>query len=1472
MPPKMDIEAEASHLMSMYQCGDTAGLTKHLSQFDLSSVEAVMSRSREQGNSHFKKKEYTKAIENYSQALAACETAEVNVKTKVKKEQTSKGGAKDSARSGESNLPPGGLGDSIESTKHVKRALLSNRSACWFNLKVMERSLQDARSCIEVDPTWGKGWFRAARVFYEQEDFDSSAKIFKAALKHSQVDGPDKVNEVQQWLEKSEKLLQRKRMIDRVTVDYSRFADIGEEDEALGVGEGSGVASVAGRSVVEFSDDVPDEQKAALNQMLGIQQDGVSAAAPAEVKVPRFDPRTSFTELPEVPPPRPDGNATQEDMQQRQAFHATCSFLQLQSELRVTHRCLNMLNGHVASLWASSVCSTISHQLTEVDKRHRIIRAVRLPSQSDTPARRPSLTTLTTHPLVLFLGTGTCVPLVAATRVVNRVVSKAKAEATTCVGASEVGALISPVAETRIIANTGHVAPHILQSTLAMLSRNEVPLTSTSSSPPPSQQNSQSPLTPSVPSPEGSPNTLEVEGSKVRETPQPCQVVLSLYHQRHETLTGVGKDSPCGVVGMDLGAINGTSSDHDTDKMEDTTKTDKTEATSGKNQPVTDKTDASLTQVMERELCDVPTPATIVVIDPDLFDSCLIGRRVLNVVRHARKHLSVDRPLVVPAKASISMHLGAIHITPPLAGIDVRPIEAARWSLYPEMVDLTHHDKDDIGTLHSHTSYRPVSESVEVFEFDFAADLKDIDEKIKLRDSREVKFNCIQSDEVNAIIVTFRLHGYSCQDSEARHSVYSKLNPQLLVDTHPTRAYGTPWGQSVEWLDTFTVTKGDEVVVEARHTPTRVMARVTSPLQSPKQLRQGAIPRWQLDVINDTTYMSVWAAAIDREVKARLKIGLDAMDDVELNTQKKNINKKHLEILALGSGPGVIPLMAHLSAARFLAPHVRRPRPSIHVTSTDLVGTHVRCSRQMAKRNATLLVESGVAARQAKRAACLEGGGGWKPIPSSAEGCDDEPRVSEVSKEASVASSKATDEDITMVTDEALGDDCVSTAISEIKSRLTVVEKDFRQLRPPLHLETGETRLALAAAIGAPMGAGGPQLPPSYEDDYLPYLIDLMIAPCFDYGCLGEGILRAVSYARRALMDKRGSVLPERAVVYAACAEMGLKYANVSTPSNSLSSSYMSVDCASWATYRYSAGGEYSGVDLLSERRHLLTDPVEVFSFDFGRAQTLSATNGTPYRGQTDLTLPCVSDGRFNSIVFWFDLDMGVVETDDSCEGVGDGDGGVKKAERLVISSSPHVPHGFDTIDSLSFKDVEPSSVLGQEMRVRGKCKDTKSTRPLTATSSPTSSSSPVHTPSPSAGRRGSAMQRDPLTATTTVKASCYRQAVQMVEEVDVTKGMTLRIGAAHDEDRIMFRVNKHLWPEYESLRTTTPLLDPSWVRLNEVHQKMTHDLTSQIYSNRETNKQAIEAATRLAIDPGKQSSYLIDPQEADRYALTFFL
>lgn len=99
-----------------------------------------MSTSKElkdEGNEFFKKKEYEKAIELYSQAI------------------------------------------SLEPNDHV---LYSNRSACYVNLNKHELALQDANKCVALNSGWWKGYHKQGLAFFGLSKYEEAIECYKKGL------------------------------------------------------------------------------------------------------------------------------------------------------------------------------------------------------------------------------------------------------------------------------------------------------------------------------------------------------------------------------------------------------------------------------------------------------------------------------------------------------------------------------------------------------------------------------------------------------------------------------------------------------------------------------------------------------------------------------------------------------------------------------------------------------------------------------------------------------------------------------------------------------------------------------------------------------------------------------------------------------------------------------------------------------------------------------------------------------------------------------------------------------------------------------------------------------------------------------------------------------------------------------------------------------------------------------------------
>uniref|UniRef100_A0A166FCU7 STI1 domain-containing protein n=1 Tax=Daucus carota subsp. sativus TaxID=79200 RepID=A0A166FCU7_DAUCS len=60
----------------------------------------------------------------------------------------------------------------------------SNRAACYTKLGALPEGLKDAEKCIELDPTFAKGYTRKGAAQFLMKDYDKALETYQAGLKH----------------------------------------------------------------------------------------------------------------------------------------------------------------------------------------------------------------------------------------------------------------------------------------------------------------------------------------------------------------------------------------------------------------------------------------------------------------------------------------------------------------------------------------------------------------------------------------------------------------------------------------------------------------------------------------------------------------------------------------------------------------------------------------------------------------------------------------------------------------------------------------------------------------------------------------------------------------------------------------------------------------------------------------------------------------------------------------------------------------------------------------------------------------------------------------------------------------------------------------------------------------------------------------------------------------------------------------
>lgn len=60
----------------------------------------------------------------------------------------------------------------------------SNRAACYTKLGAMPEGLKDAEKCIELDPTFAKGYTRKGAVQFFMKEYEKALETYQEGLKH----------------------------------------------------------------------------------------------------------------------------------------------------------------------------------------------------------------------------------------------------------------------------------------------------------------------------------------------------------------------------------------------------------------------------------------------------------------------------------------------------------------------------------------------------------------------------------------------------------------------------------------------------------------------------------------------------------------------------------------------------------------------------------------------------------------------------------------------------------------------------------------------------------------------------------------------------------------------------------------------------------------------------------------------------------------------------------------------------------------------------------------------------------------------------------------------------------------------------------------------------------------------------------------------------------------------------------------
>ena len=139
----------------------------------------------------------------------------------------------------------------------------------------------------------------------------------------------------------------------------------------------------------------------------------------------------------------------------------------------------------------------------------------------------------------------------------------------------------------------------------------------------------------------------------------------------------------------------------------------------------------------------------------------------------------------------------------------------------------------------------------------------------------------------------------------------------------------------------------------------------------------------------------------------------------------------------------------------------------------------------------------------------------------------------------------------------------------------------------------------------------------------LPRRADLLVTETVDCGLLGEGVLATIAHAREQLLTPDAQIVPGRARVLATLVESESLYRK-----NHVGEHY-GFDLSG---FNLMASVEYFDSRLMKHEHRILSEPVEVFEFDFYR--------DGPEPASTDLVIVPSMAGSCHAIVFWFELEL----------------------------------------------------------------------------------------------------------------------------------------------------------------------------------------------------------------------------------------
>lgn len=647
------------------------------------------------------------------------------------------------------------------------------------------------------------------------------------------------------------------------------------------------------------------------------------------------------------------------------------------------------------------------------------------------------------------------------------------------------------------------------------------------------------------------------------------------------------------------------------------------------------------TDLLDAEIVDMPHgKASVVVIDQDCFDATGIGKGAISDIRELRSRYCVtnteDRMAITPSLRTVPAAMRII-----LYGATISPtvntfsslgphwsnaekmancVEQGRWNVNWETLPSTPYH--ELGSAESGVVL--LTEPVVLYMFTFGGELAQLDADLSLESPpRDATLNVVVSGVLNCLLIRTEFQFYD-------DPINVNEDNQTDLFLKKTWQYGAA-GPAVCWVLPKPVVTNSRIPIETQvANGCQLSVRLTN-WDDAHHLRSWSIPRWQYDTFLDTDVLQDLNGVIQDKVK---QIMLQKIKRLDARPYLLHSSRQHIEILLLNSCLGLSAVTALRAAAEVYALRGSRPNPQIHVTAVESSQAHAAIAKRMAHCCVMDVSEDALTAQRLRD----HPNAVWIPFSDPAD-----------DKKSTDQKEYATQSDETAL-----------LAKSKLKSRLTVVAKDPRLLRPPENMMDAKCRLASTRLLNRPISEIHSKTADEANLPYynLPDKADLVVSQMIDCGLLGEGLLPIIGYAHEALTKPKRMMIPAMARIYAAGVALGPR-AFPLMPNGIQDTPFTPIRPSCWYkhlvgdarhVFEFSQESEYISLCFDDIEHRWMTPPVLAFTFDFEHLPEASdpLRPVTQWETTVDVQLNALEDGVVHAVAFWYEI---LFETErDSCE------------------------------------------------------------------------------------------------------------------------------------------------------------------------------------------------------------------------------